>query len=147
MNWERRLLNFLSGLLYVLIAVGVLAYFITYIKSLVTHESVASPLNLAGIAATIGGLILVGAFYKEKGGTNEELALGGELRRIAKFFLGAAVSLTIAFLLFEAVRLMNSPSLTWSDWLLIYVDAIAIAVAGGTLSFALARLARVIPRL
>lgn len=143
-TWESTLYYIISAILYPTLGIGTLAYFILYIKSLVTQVPVASPLDLAGVAGAIGGLILVGAFYKEKGSSQEELAIGKKLKRIAKYFLEAAVSFTIAFLLLQAVSLINSETLSWGEWILVYLTSISMAVAGVALCLALTFLIRVI---
>jgi hypothetical protein len=52
----------LFGFLYPVVVAGIFVYFIRYISSLVNHEPAQSPLELAAVAAALGGLILLGAF-------------------------------------------------------------------------------------
>lgn len=126
--------------LYPVVAAGIIVYFVRYMGSLVTREPAHSPLELATIAAALGGLILLGAFYREN------KPLGPELKKIAKLFLGAAVSLTVLFFLFEMVASMQS-TLGLGEWLVIVVTWAAMLVAGLSLGLALVLLIGVIRQL
>ncbi len=93
-----------------MVGLGGLAYIVHYISnlSLLTNSttgSVPSPLDLAATSGTIGGLLLIGAFAKAD---NPQY---NKLKRIGKFFLGAAAFFTIAFLLLEWARITNPPHL------------------------------------
>lgn len=138
---ESTLVPIFLAVLYSLVAVGIVAYFLRYISALVTREPTPSPLQLATVAAALGGLILIGAFYKEKS------PIEPELKRIAKLFLGAAVSFIIVFLLLQAVSMIKSPTLGWAEWLLVVMTGISITAAGITLCLALIFLIRVIRHL
>jgi len=134
-----RILSF--TILYLLVFFGVFAYFVRYINSLASKEAATSPLQLATIAAALGGLILVGAFY------NKEAPLERELRNAAKLLLGAAVSFTVTFLLLEYVSLIKSPTLNFGEWLVVIAAGFAIVTGGITLCLGLVYIIELIRKL
>ncbi len=105
--------SLLMAILYPVVAAGIVIYFVHYMGSLITHEPAQSPLELAGVAAALGGFILLSAFFKEG------VPLEAELRRIAKLFLGVVVSLTVLFFVFEMATTMKSPTLGLGEWSVI----------------------------
>lgn len=117
------LVNTCLRLLYVLIVVGLFAYFVHYIDSLVHNRPVESPLQLALVSTALGGFILLGAFY---GDTPQQRL---RLKKIAKLFLGAAIAFTVSYLLILVLHGMNPPSLGPIEWFLVVVTSIALGVA------------------
>lgn len=144
-NGHQRILGICSSILepfvYVFSGFGILAYIIHYIISLAEHEQpVVSPIGLAAVTATLGGLILVGAFYKE-----DQTDLGRSLKSSAKALLGSSVFFITAFLLLEAALYITEPVPQWLITLFAVFSDIVIALAGVTLAFALGRLVRILP--
>ena len=120
--------NLFFQALYVLIVVGILAYLIKYIDALVHNKPVESPLQLALAATALGGFILIVAFYEREG--DYEQKLKKELKRVAKFFLAAAVSFIIAYLLLFVIQSLNSPTLGPLDWFLgVFTAASMVSAA------------------
>jgi hypothetical protein len=151
--------------LYPIILVGVAVYFIKYFLFLHGGEQVDSPLTLAAIAVALGGFILLGAFYIERPRgqkvLNRRLVSADELKRIAKFFLGSAISFVISFLMLGTLAVMptSPPSsgsftqavetacLTVGEWLVVIVSAVAIGAAMYTFSIALVSLLNIIRKM
>ena len=151
-SWISRT-RLIPGILYPLILAGVALYFLRYFSSLKNGESVESPLTLAMVAVTLGGFILLGAFYKErserqdepqvqKAVSNEPLS-GKELKRVAKLFLGAAICFVVTFLMVPALGMPKSPGgqftnvLTQVGTCLIMIVA-AVAIGGALIAFTMA---------
>ena len=136
-------MRYLHILLWVVVAVGGLAYIVRYISSLVPNPplSVPSPLDLAATSGTIGGLILIGAFAKSSS------PLEKDLRKIGKFFLAGAAFFTIAFLLLEWASVTNPPQLNLAQQAMTWVSAVVIVAAIGCLAEALVELVFVLPKL
>ena len=136
----RAMLSHLEPFVVAFSLVGVIAYILDYIISLNNHQSpIVSPIDLAGVSATLGGLILVGGFFKEN------TDLGQKLKRSARLLLYSSVFFIISFFLLEAVFIIKPPTLSWTDWVFIGFTDFSIAIAGVFLCFALGRLVRVLP--
>lgn len=140
------LLWLLKSLLFLMVSLGGLAYIVHYISTLTllpnsTAGGIPSPLDLAATSGTIGGLILVGAFAKPGN------PLEKKLKKIGKFFLGAAAFFTIAFLLLEWARITNPPQLNLWQQSMTWVSAIAIVAGIGSLANALVELVLALPKL
>ena len=131
----------LWGLIALIVSIfGSIGYIIHYfIGSLANKEAVTSPIEIAGIAATLGGLVLVGAFYKErKQGANEvDLAHTKDLKCIGKQILFSASCFIIAFFALEYLRLLPpSEPLSFVENLYVYATDFAILFGGISLSIA-----------
>lgn len=131
--------------------VGVVAYFLKYMPSLRSLDASKaippSPIELAGISATIGGLILIGAFYKESK-DGEDTGQGSLLKLTAKLFLGAAISFVIMFLSLEYLSILPAEEkLSFMNWVAVIVVDISMAIGGFTLSIGLSILAVILPSL
>lgn len=140
------LLWLLKIVLFMMVALGGLAYIVHYISTLTllpnsTAGSIPSPLDLAATSGTIGGLLLVGAFAKTGN------PLENKLKKIGKFFLGAAAFFTIAFLLLEWARITNPPQLNLWQQGMTWISAIAIVAGIGSLAAALVTLVLTLPKL
>ena len=136
----------LAAIVWLISFLGILAYVIHYIAYIASLDpskiqSLPTPIDLAAVTATIGGLILIGAFYKN----NTEL--GQNLKTIAKLLLCSSVFFIVSFFTIEYVRLITSPTLSIVEWFYVVSTDIAIAVAGLTIWVALGLLIRVIPRI
>jgi hypothetical protein len=140
----RWLLWLLKSVLFMMVALGGLAYIVHYISTLIpnsTAGSIPSPLDLAATSGTIGGLLLVGAFAKP------DNPLEDKLKKIGKFFLGAAAFFAIAFLLLEWARITNPAQLNLWQQAMTWVSAIAIVAGIGNLADALVTLVLTLPKL
>jgi hypothetical protein len=137
------LVRYSKILLWVIVAIGGLAYIVRYMSSLIPNSTLStpSPLDLAATSGTIGGLILIGAFARPG------KPLEKELKDIGKFFLGAAAFFTIAFLLLEWASVTNPPQLNWWQQAMSWVSAVVIVAAIGSISKALVELVFVLPKL
>jgi len=104
--------------LYPIIVLGVAVYFLKYFVSFHGGEPVESPLTFATLSVAMGGFILLGAFYKEGHPEQSKSELpkmpnrisANELKRIAKLFLGSALSFVIIFLMFETLSMLPNSS-------------------------------------
>ena len=121
---------------------GTVAYIAHYVASLANREQVTSPIDLAGVTAALGGLILIGAFYKGKDwfATREEKERTKDLKLIGKLVLLSSACFIIAFFLIEYVRLITSPTLSPLDWFFVITADMAIVIAGVSISIALSLL-------
>ncbi len=113
---------------------GTTAWFINYIASLSKGPAGAvgtSPLELAGVTAALGGLILVGAFYrgKDDNATPIENEHTNDLRLVGKLILSASAVFIISFFLIEYVRLITSETLSWAEWFYVVVTDVAAGLA------------------
>jgi hypothetical protein len=70
--------------------------------------------------------------------------LAEKLKNTAKYLLGAAVSYTIAFLLFECVKINPEETISIISLIMIIATDIAIVIAGGTLATGLVMLVNLI---
>jgi hypothetical protein len=128
---------------------GTLAWFVHYIASLANNPSlqqVISPIDLAGVTATLGGLILIGAFYKEKGanGNEKERDLTEALKLVGKLILVSSVCFIIGYFLIEYVRLITTPTLSFVNWLFVIATDLVMIIAGFAVSFALSLLVTIV---
>ena len=64
---------------------------------------ITSPIDLAGVTATLGGLVLIGAFYREHA-PDEKKELTKDLKLIGKLILLSSACFIIAFFGTEYVR-------------------------------------------
>ena len=146
--WERYNFTFeiIAAIVWLISFFGILAYVIHYIEYIASLDpskiqSLPTPIDLAAVTATIGGLILIGAFYKN------DTKLGQNLKTIAKLLLCSSVFFIVSFFTLEYVRLITSTTLSIAEWFYIISTDIAIAIAGLTICVALGLLVRVIPRI
>jgi hypothetical protein len=146
--WEgyNSIFTVLAVIVWLISFFGILAYVIHYIAYIASLDpskiqSLPTPIDLAAVTATIGGLVLIGAFYKN----NTEL--GQNLKTIAKLLLCSSVFFIVSFFTIEYVRLITSPTLSIVEWFYIVSTDIAIGIAGLTIWAALGLLVRVIPRI
>lgn len=162
-SWISRT-RLIPGILGPLILAGVAAYFLRYFSSLKDGESVESPLTLAMVAVTLGGFVLLGAFYKERSERQDEPQVqnavsnepvsGKELKRAAKFFLGAAICFVVTFLMVPALGMAKSPGGQFAnvltrvgDYLIMIVAAVAIGGALITFTIGIVSLANIIRKM
>ena len=139
--WDT-LFSLLEPLIYVLSGVGVLVYIIQYISSLANNtQPIVSPIELAGVIATLGGLILIGAFYKDN------TAFGQHLKTSAKLLLGSSILYIITFFLLEEALFIKSPTPEWIITTFAVISDVVMIFAGITLVAALGRLVRILPQL
>jgi len=133
--------------------VGYISWFIRYIASLPNAPSaqqssllVLSPIDLAAVTATLGGLVLIGAFYKGKNecATPSDREHSNDLRFVGKSLLVASACFIIGFFLIEYVRLITSPVLSCSEQFYVIATDVVIAVAGLFTCFALSLLVTII---
>ena len=107
---------------------------------------VISPIDLAAVTATLGGLVLVGAFYrgKDEGATDEQKELTKDLKLIGKLILLSSACFIIFFFAMEYVRSMNTLPLNLVQHLYADATAIAAVIAGVSTSIALSILVTII---
>lgn len=135
------LANIAVIIIYPLLLIGVFAYIFNYFTSLINEKPATNPLDLAGIAGTIGGLILVSAFYQDK---NIETTNARKLKTIAKLFLGSAVSFVVLFFLSELSSMMGTTTASLTVIIINVALATAIIAACLSMGMALALLIQVI---
>lgn len=128
---------------------GTLAWFVHYIASLANTPGLTqtvSPIDLAAVTATIGGLILVGAFYKSRDerATEEDKEITDDLKLIGKLILLSSACFVITYFLLEYVSTIKSNSLTTLDWFFVITTDFAAIIAGASLSVALGFLVTII---
>ena len=132
---------------------GYIAWFIRYIAPLPNAPSaqqssllVLSPIDLAAVTATLGGLVLIGAFYKGKNecATPSDREHSNDLKLVGKSLLVASACFIIGFFLIEYVRLITSPVLSCSEQFYVIVTDVVIAVAGLSTCFALSLLVTIV---
>jgi len=108
----------LKGLL--LIGVGI--YYLKYLESMVTNSNFPSPLDLAILAATLGGFVLIGTFYDK---APEKIRIA--LKRSAKQLLTSAILFTLEFFLLLLASSITDKVLSWSDWIIVVVTSVIMA--------------------
>lgn len=116
---------------------GSIFYLFNYIQNQANPSKFAlsnSPIDLAGVIATIGGLVLVGAFYKNK----------DELKNVGKLLLISSALFVVSFYAMEYLRLVNHKILNGLDWCFIWGFDIAFLLAGIALAVGLGYLIAVI---
>lgn len=133
--------------------VGYIAWFIRYIQSLLSAPCpqqssllVISPINLAAVTATLGGLVLIGAFYKGKNGflTPSDRAHSSDLKIVGKSLLIASACFIIGFFFTEYVRLITSPVLSWPELFYVIATDVVMMVAGLLTCFGLSLLVTIV---
>lgn len=120
---------------------GTITWFVDYIVSLANtsnQSQVISPIELAAVTATLGGLVLVGAFYKgtNERATREEYEVTTDLKLIGKIILISAVCFIITYFLLGYVHTLDSP-FSPRDYFFLLTTDVAAAVAVLALSLAL----------
>ena len=132
---------------------GYIAWFIHYIQSLVNAPGVQqssllviSPISLAAVTGTLGGLVLIGAFYKGKNGflTPSDREHSSDLKIVGKSLLIASACFIIGFFFIEYVRLITSPVLSWSELFYVIATDVVMMVAGLFTCFALSLLVTIV---
>ena len=128
---------------------GTIAWFVNYIASLAdlsSRQQATSPIGLAAVTASLGGLILVGAFYrgKDERATPEEREHTIDLKFVGKLILLSSVCFIITFFLVEYVRLITSPTLSPIEWFYIIVTDVVAVIAGLSISIALSLLVTIV---
>lgn len=121
----------IASITYPLLLIGVFMYAYNYMVALIENKATSNPLELAGVAGTIGGLILLSAFYSDK---NMETQNGRKLKTIAKLLLVSSVSFVSLFLVLEILTKLDSTTL--AGVIVIFFTFGAILAA--SVSFAIA---------
>jgi hypothetical protein len=88
-----------------------------------------------GQTATLGGLVLIGAFYKESQNDNQLLETTQALKRLGKLILFCSACFLISYFMVEYVALLKS-SLNFVQQ--FFVSTTAFFLAFGILSLSLA---------
>jgi hypothetical protein len=127
---------------------GTIAWFVHYIATLANtpnQPQAISPIELAGVTATLGGLVLIGAFYKEKDehGSDERKKHTKNLKLVGKLTLFSSAYFVVTYFLLEYVRLIHTP-LSPLDWFFVVTTDFAAAFAGFSLSIALGLLVTIV---
>jgi hypothetical protein len=147
-NFNRYKLYCIAGIVTLVGSLaGTLAWFVRYIASLSnnpTQTQVISPIDLAAVTATLGGLILVGAFYKGKDANNTEKVLANDLKLVGKLVLFSSACFIIGYFLIVYVSMINDTTLTIRDWFFVIMTDFAMIFAGCSISFALGDLVTII---
>jgi len=118
---------------------GSLKWFIQYVSILTkipSQTQVISPIEIAGITATLGGLVLVGAFYEANQNLPEKKEITQALKRVGKTILFSSVCFIIIFFMLEYIRIINTETLNSVQW--IYVIAADFFAVFGILSLSIA---------
>ena len=128
---------------------GMIEWFKHYILTLANTPNqiqAISPIELAGVTATLGGLVLVGAFYKGKDeqASTEDAKTTADLKFIGKLILCSSVCFIVTYFTLEYVRTITSTSLSYYDWFFIVITGATALSAGITLSVALGLLVTII---
>lgn len=93
---------------------GSISWFIRYVSTLTklpSQTQVISPIDIAGITATLGGLVLVGAFYEANQISPENKEITQALKRVGKEILVSSVCFIIIFFMLEYIRIINTATL------------------------------------
>jgi hypothetical protein len=128
---------------------GTIAWFINYIASLANvanRQLATSPIELAAVTAALGGLILVGAFYRGKNerATPEEREHTEDLKLVGKLIVASSSCFIITFFLIEYVRIITSPTLSPIELFYVIVTDVAAAIAVLSISVALSLLVTIV---
>jgi hypothetical protein len=143
---------YLGIITFVVSIIGAIIWFYHYLQSFgllpnsqQTTTLITSPLELAAVTATLGGLVLVGAFYKgrDERATTEEMEHTKGLKLVGKLVLLSSACFIIAFFGTEYVRSINT-DLNLIQQIYIWATALAVVVAGISVSFALGILVTII---
>jgi hypothetical protein len=133
----------IAGLItFVSVLIGSFCWLFQYITTLTstpTVSQVASPIDIAEVTATLGGLLLVGAFSMEK-----EQEVTKDLKKIGKIILVTSASMIVSYFLMEYVRLMKNNSLTILEWIFVYVAAFFNVIGIICISCALSSLVTIV---
>ena len=105
-----------------------------------------SPIELAATTATIGGLVLVGAFFREKA-TPDDIELNSNLKLVGKLILASSACYLIFFFAMEYVTAMNNSPLNAIQQVYIWATASAVVIASFCVSYALGVLVTIVRRL
>jgi hypothetical protein len=149
-RWDRYgILYGLLGLVTLLCSAGgIWLWFTNYIATLTNTPNIVqttSPIEVAGVTATLGGLILVGAFYRDKDGSmdNKQRKLNDTLKLAGKLLLVSSVCFIILYFLLEFVRTIDQTN-SIGEWIFVISTDVAVFVGGFALSFALSTLVTII---
>ena len=104
-----------------------------------------SPIELAATTATIGGLVLVGAFFREKASPDEN-EQNKDLKLVGKLILASSACFLVFFFAMEYVRSINTP-LNTIQQIYIWATAFAVVIAAYCVSWALGVLVTIVRRL
>jgi hypothetical protein len=140
-SWIFGLITFIGSL------IGTLTWFIHYIAPLAntpTQLQAVSPIDLAVTTATLGGLVLIGAFYKEGNISDKDQRNAALLKTVGKLILTSSVCFIITYFLVEYLSEIKEVNNAWDWFIEIITDIIAFA-AGITISVALSLLVAVLP--
>lgn len=154
---------------FLLILLGTLLYLLKFVPFVYDAKEVPASFELAAIATALGGFILVSAYYRERADTKERedkagfveamfsLVCDGEpisnyqLRIIATFFLGAAVSFTVFLMLLHVVgsffTVLGSSEISGTgEWFVLGLTMATLGLACASFALALACLAAALLR-
>lgn len=142
LKWIRNLVAFFAFILICIVGVyavyGTVLFCLEYIKYLHPLDTealnvVESPLDLALVAAAIGGFILVApANLKDKLSTNYTKHAANTT---AILFLASATSFALTAMLIRLVKAFTENILNWAEWGAIYATDIFIVIASFTFGF------------
>ena len=105
-----------------------------------------SPIDLAATTATIGGLVLVGAFFREKA-TPGEMEQNNDLKLVGKLLLASSACFFIFFFAMEYVSSMNNSPLNVIQNIYVWATAFAVVIAAIGVSWALGILVTIVRKL
>jgi uncharacterized protein with PQ loop repeat len=117
---------------------GTIFYLIHYVGNAANPAQYTlsdTPVGIAGVIATIGGLVLVGAFYKAE----------NQLKNVGKLLLTSASLFVISFFAMQYISLVKDTVLTGVDWFFIWSFDIAFLLDGISLAVGLGYLMAIIP--
>jgi hypothetical protein len=148
-NWDRYRWYCIPGVITLIGSLaGTIAWFVHYIATLANTPNqvqAISPIELAGVTAALGGLVLIGAFYKEKDehADNEKKERTKSLKRVGKLALFSSACFMVTYFLLEYVRIVTGP-LSPLDWFFVVITDFAAIFAGLSLSVALSLLVTIV---
>jgi len=127
---------------FIALFAGSIAWYVQYIANLANTPNqvqAVSPIELAGVTATLGGLVLIGAFYKGKNEleNNEDREVTSALKLIGKIILISSACFIITYFSLEFVGKISTKTLTFWDWSFITITDIAAMIAILSLSVAI----------
>ena len=108
-----------------------------------------SPIDLAGVTATLGGLVLVGAFYKSKSERVDEndASLTLDLKLVGKFILSSSVCFILTYFMLQYALTFTTSTkdqLPYLFWPFVIGTDVAAIAAGFLLSLALGFLVTIV---
>jgi hypothetical protein len=140
---------YLGIITFILSGFGAIMWFLHYLQSFRNLPNpqqatplITSPIDLAAVTATLGGLVLIGAFYRERP-TDEQKELTKDLKCIGKLILLSSACFIIAFFGTEYVRSIDT-TLNLMQTLYMWATAAAVAIAGLSVSVALSILVTIV---